>query len=373
MTDTQPQYNFASRVQRARAKMRDYGFDGLYIVAGVNMRYLTGFTAYSGGWPIWLSALVLPVEGEPTLIISDMHYAIYQAKGGSWVQDVRAYMDGHNPAGLLGAVLREKGLAGGRIGVEDTMWFGDTELIEAAAPGTQVASGRAVLAELRMIKDAHEIETMRLTNQYSAAGFAQAREAIWAGRPEFEAAIDISRAMLEAGSERLGETGSQGGHFKDVSRRLFEPGDVIDVDISGYRHGYSADTARMVFVGQPSPAIERMYRVTVEAFERTMEVIRPGVPCEDVHRVCAEYMARHGYQQVWKVGHGVGLTSGHEAPLLEDGNRLLLQPGMIFTIDPGCFLQGGHKDLPIHVEDNVLVTPTGAESLTPYTKEMVVV
>lgn len=369
MSTPKPTFDYAVRVSRAQALLKTHGLDGLYLVAGPNMVYFTGFSAYEGGWPVWLSALILPAEGEPALIISDMHDAIYQAQGGSWVKDVRTYMDGHNPTSLLGEVLRERGLAGGRIGVQDNMWFGDSELIRAAAPAAHVTSGEAVIARLRMIKDAQEIASLRRANQICDAGFAQARESIRPGRPEYEVALEIGQAMFAAGSEAMAVS----GHFRTWSNRLFQPGDVVDVDLGGKYQGYVADTARMVFIGQPSAEVERMYRVTIEAFEATLEIIKPGVPAEDVHRICAGYMAKHGYAQVWKVGHGVGLNHGHEAPLVEEGNQMPLEPGVIFTVDPGCFIQGGYKDLPVHVESDILVAATGAETLTRYTLEMIVV
>jgi Xaa-Pro aminopeptidase len=369
MGGNQLNYDYAGRVQRARKLLQTYQLDGLYIVSGPVMRYFTGYSAYEGGWPIWLSAFILPLEGEPVLLISDMHEAIYRAKGGSWVKEVRTYMDGHHPAGLLGDVLRELGLAGGRLGVQDNMWFGDGELIRAAAPGIHITSGESLLSRLRMVKDAQEIENLRRANDFCVAGFAQARESIRAGRPEYEVGLEIAQAMLAAGSEMMGTS----GHFRDWSSRRFQPGDVVDVDLAGKYRGYNSDTARMVFIGQPNREVERMYRVTVEAFEATMEAIKPGVPAEELHRICAGYMARHGYAQLWKVGHGVGLGPVHEAPLVEEGNSTLLEPGMIFTVDPGCFIEGGYKDLPVHLEDDILVTETGAENLTLYTHEMVVV
>lgn len=369
MTESQVEFNYGERLRRAQALLPAYRLDGLYLVAGPNMRYFTGFSAYEGGWPVWLSALLLPATGEPILIISDMHFAIYQAQGGSGVKDVRTYMDGQNPAGLLGDVLRELGLVSGRLGVQDNMWFGDSQLIRTAAPGIEITSAEALLGRLRMVKDTQEIEAVRRANAFCVAGFTQAREAIRAGRPEYEAGLEIAQAMLAAGSETMGVS----GHFRDWSRRHFQPGDVVDVDIAGKYRGYSSDTARMVFIGRPNPEVERMYQITIEAFEATLEIIKPGVPAEEVHRVCADYMIRHGYAQLWKVGHGVGLGPVHEAPLVEEGNQTLLEPGMIFTVDPGCFIQGGYKDLPIHIEDDILVTATGAESLTVYTREMVVV
>ncbi len=369
MTDRPLDQTCEGRVRRAQKLLKTHRLDGLYLVAGPNMRYFTGYSAYEGGWPVWLSALILPAEGEPALLISDMHLAIYEAKGGSWVKDVRTYMDGQHPAGLLADVLKELGLAGERLGVQDNMWFGDSELIRTAAPGTQVISGEPLLARLRMVKDAQEIELLRRANDFCGAGFAQAHESVRVGRPEYEVGLEIARAMLAAGSETIGV----GGHFRDWSGRQFQSGDVVDVDLAGKFRGYSSDTARMIFIGRPSSEVERMYRVTVEAYQATLEVIKPGLPAEEVHRTCANYMAKHGYAQVWKVGHGVGLGPVHEAPLVEEGNQTLLEPGMIFTVDPGCFIQGGYKDLPVHIEDDILVTETGAESLTRYTREMVIV
>lgn len=369
MTNLSLDHDYEGRVRQAQKLLRTHRLDGLYLVAGPNMRYFTGYSAYEGGWPVWLSALIVPAEGEPTLIISEMHYAIYEAQGGSWIKDVRTYMDGQHPAGLLGDVLKERGLAGGQVGVQDNMWFGDSELIRTAAPGTHVTSGENIIARLRMVKDAQEIELLRRANDFCAAGFTQAQESIRVGRPEYEVGLEITQAMLAAGSETMGVS----GHFRDWSRRRFQPGDIVDIDIAGKCGGYSSDTARMIFMGQPSAEAERLYRVTVEAYEATLAIIKPGLPAEEVHRVCANYMAKHGYTQVWKVGHGVGLGPVHETPLVEEGNRTPLEPGMIFTLDPGCFIRGGYKDLPIHIEDDILVTESGAESLTLYTREMIVI
>ena len=98
-----------------------------------------------------------------------------------------------------------------------------------------------------------------------------------------------------------------------------------------------------------------------------MTVVRPGVPAEDVHRACAEVMADAGYEQVWKVGHGVGLAPIHEPPLLQVGYADPLEEGMVFTIDPGAFIA---RNVPIHIEDTVVVTADGVESLTRFPREL---
>ena len=197
------------------------------------------------------------------------------------------------------------------------------------------------------------------TNFYGMDIFSRV---LYATRTDF--AVALTSVMLGV---------AVGVPLRNCSHRTFQAGDPVDVDLSGQHSSYNSDTARMVFVGQPSGEVERMYRITLEAYEATLEKIRPGVCVADIHHVCAGYMAKHGYEQVWKVGHGVGLGPVHEAPLLEAGSELVLEPGMVFTVDPGCFMTGGYKDLPIHIEDNILVTSDGAVSISSYTLDMVVV
>ena len=362
------QFDFEGRVSRARQMMQEHGIDCLYVTAGPNMTYFTGWSAYAGGWPVWLSAFLLPLTGEAVLIISKMHYDIFKHTG-SWVKDVRTHMDGEDPTGHLGEVLKEMGLARGRIAVDDRMWFGDYRLLQEVAPDAQVVSGSFIIDGLRMIKDAAEIEMLRKANEISGVGFQRAAEVIRAGVSEYQAAMEISQAMLNAGSERMGV----GGHFRSLSPRIIEPGDIIDIDIGGTWKGYGTDTARNVFVAPVSKEAERMWQVTAEAFDATFEIIKPGVPLEEVDRTCVQYMARHGYQQVWKVGHGVGLGGVHEAPLVQAGETMLTKAGMVFVVDPGCFVPDQWRDIPIHIENAIVVTENGAENLTTYTHELIVV
>jgi Xaa-Pro aminopeptidase len=122
-----------------------------------------------------------------------------------------------------------------------------------------------------------------------------------------------------------------------------------------------------VFLGDPGEDARRLYDATLRAWEASMATVRPGVQAQEVHRVCAEVMEDAGYAQVWKVGHGVGLAPIHEPPLLQIGNDEPLQAGMVFTIDPGAFLR---RDTPVHIEDTVVVTETGCESLTRFPRSL---
>ncbi len=365
-----PTYDFPRRIERARTAMKDKGLDALYVNAGPNMHYLAGWSAYAGGWPIWLSALIIPLEGEPTFVISKMHADIL-ACSSSWLKngDIRTHMDGDDITGELGSILKEKGLAAGCLGVEDTIWYADYELLTTAAPSVKVERAGVLFDSLRQVKDSGEIEAIRKANEITALGYQRSAQVIRQGVAEYEAAMDIMKAMLEGGSESMGI----GGHFRKLLPRKFENGDIIDVDMGARWDGYNTDTARNVFVGQPSQEVERAYQVTRECFQRTFEMVKPGIEAQEVHRFAWNYMKKHGYDQVWKIGHGVGLSQGHEAPMVQEGNAWILEPGTVFVIDPGCFVTGQFRDTPIHIEDVVVVTETSGKNLTSYSHDMIVV
>lgn len=364
------QYDYQGRLERARKKMADRGLDALYVNAGANMRYFSGWSATPGGWPIWLSALIIPVEGTPAFVISKMHNDILRYSD-SWLKEstVHTYMDGEDPSSALKTALKDTGLTGSRLGVEDTMWYADFDLLKQVDPTVRVERAGTLFDSLRAVKDAAEIAALRKANELTVIGYETAAEVIREGVKESVAAMAITRAMLEAGSQDV----AMHGHLQHYLSRTFEQGDVIDVDMGARWDGYVTDTARNVFVGHPGKDVERAYKITIEAFERTFDIVKPGIEAQEVHRVAEEYMTRHGYAQVWKIGHGVGLAQNHEAPMVQEGETWLLEPGMVFVIDPGCFISGQFRDTPIHVENCVVVTETGCENLTTYTNEMVVV
>jgi Xaa-Pro aminopeptidase len=367
MTEPGFAFDFGARHARARELIASKNLDAIYVTAGANMRYLTGFSPTPGGWPIWLSGLLLPLEHSATLVMTRMYHDIF-VHNHSYVQDVRTYMDGQDPSPVLATLFQEKGLSHGRIGVEDWMGYGDYALLTAAVPGLQVTGGQEILDGLRMVKDDQEIEILRRVCRLMDLGYEAAMQVIRKGRTEAEAGMDIIRALVNAGCESL----QIAGHFSTLSSRRIRRGDAVDVDLGGVRYrGYCGDSARTIFVGPPTDAERAMYDVVLEAYDRAMELVRPGVEVQAIHQAAVGVIRRAGYDQTWKIGHGIGLTCmGHEAPLLQDGVTTRLEPGMVHVIDPGVFLPGKHRDSPLHIEDVVLVTEDGYELLTQFTHEL---
>jgi Xaa-Pro dipeptidase len=353
----------AGRFDRLRRLVREAGLGGAYVTAGANFRWLTGEQAHPGGWPLWLSAVLVPVDGEPAMVISKMHADIFDLARGP----VFTYVDGEDPAAALRAAIAATGLGHEQVAVEDTLWFGDVDLLATTSPGLVPRRATSVFNRLRAVKDAGEIEHLRRASAAHDAGYRAAREILRPGMTVADAGGQIVRAILEAGSEELAIVGS----FHQLSNRRFEAGEIVDVDLwPGSHGGYRADSARNVFLGAPTPEAERIYEATLRAYDAAIAAVRPGVAAESVHVACADVMREAGYDQVWKVGHGVGLAEIHEFPLLQRGYSDPLETGMVFTIDPGAFIA---QNTPIHIEDTVVVTETGVESLTTFPRDLLVV
>ena len=362
------EYDWERRIERVREQMLADGFDGLYVPAGPNQFYLTGYSGYDGGWPIWLNAFILPAEGDPRFILTEMDEDIFQ-HATTWIDDdlVVTYMDGEDPTALLSEIFTELELTNGRIGLQDETWFGDTRLIRDAAPGVTLESAQHIFDRVRAVKDEREIENIRRATEMAGDVFERLTEAVWEGRPVTEAAEEIGGAMLGAGSERVGGLGESfdnpDGHFED--------GEIVNLDIGPQHKYYTTDCGRVFFVGSPDPAHEDLYRLMNECFEATLEIVEPGVTCHEVHTFAESYLAERGHDLPWKIGHGIGLMGGHEAPLVQANNHTELEPGMVIVIDPGTHIDGFDRDVPIHVESPVVVTEDGAENLSPFTHDVI--
>jgi Xaa-Pro aminopeptidase len=354
--------DFSSRWDRARRLAREAGVDALYVMSGPNFRWFSGLVPHAGGWPVWAMGVLIPVDGDPGMLITRMHADLLDLDSCP-ISRVFVYMDGDDPIPALRSLLN----GSGTLGVEDSLWFGDVELIRTAAPELTLKRTQSIFDELRSIKDKEEIELLRRAAQIHDIGYGAAREAIQANTTVGRAGLEIMRAMVDAGAESM----QISGLFKTLSDRRFKKGDIVDVDLwPGSFGGYRADSARNVFVGEPTEEAARLYELTRKAYEASVSVVRPGVAAEDVHRACQETIEKGGGKQVWKVGHGVGLNDGHEAPLMQPGNKRKLEAGMVFTIDPGVFIA---RDVPIHIEDTIVVTEDGWESLNKFTHDLVVV
>lgn len=263
---------------------------------------------------------------------------------------------------------------GGRIGVEyTTMRVLELRAIEAAAEEVEVVDATSVMARLRMVKDAGELQAMRdaVTVVEEALGVAIAT--IKPGVTEREIAATWERAMQEAGSQASFTTivasgpNSANPHHTAGDRRI-QRGDLVVLDGGARVGGYCSDITRTVAVGELGAEERRIYDLVLQANRAGCAVLAPGRTGAEIDQAARSVIEEGGYgsQFVHRTGHGLGIEI-HEPPYLHSVEQDPLLEGSTFTVEPGIYLPGIGG---VRIEDNVVLTATGGDVLTSFPREL---
>jgi Xaa-Pro dipeptidase len=360
----------ARRLSRLIDQASTHGLDAVALVPGPNLFYLTGLSFHLSERPV---VALLPVDGTPTIVLPTLEAV--KVEQVDVRLDALPYTDeeGHTAAFQRACAALE--LAACNIGVEALqMRLVEVRLLERYAPGSHLVPAEETLAELRMRKDAHELEQMRRAIAVTESALRATTHQVQEGMTEKEIAALLMIEMLRAGGEGMSfspivvagpNSASPHATPGDRSIRL---GDPIIVDCGVTVGGYAADITRTFVIGGLEPEMARVYEVVRAANEAGRAAIRPGVPAEEVDRAARATIEEAGYGDhfIHRTGHGLGLEV-HEPPYIVAGNRRTLEPGMTFTIEPGIYLSGRGG---VRIEDDVIVTATGAESLTTFPREL---
>jgi Xaa-Pro dipeptidase len=359
-----------ARLDRAGEAASAAGVDALLISPGSDLRYLIG----AGGSSFErLTCLVLPVGGTPVLVVPKLEQPGYAGIPTDELGvEIATWVDGEDPYELVTKALKGTG----RTAVADMMPALHNLRLREAIGGEQVLAG-PVLRELRMRKDAVEIEALRKAGAAIDRVHARVGEWLRAGRTEAEVGADIAAAIVAEGHTEAafvivgsGPNGASPHH--SLSDRVIEPGDVVVVDIGGpVEEGYNSDSTRTYSVGEPKfPDVLETYAVLQAAQQAAVDAVRPGVSCEAVDAAAREVIADAGFGEyfVHRTGHGIGLDV-HEEPYIVGGNDLPLEPGMAFSVEPGIYLPGRWG---ARIEDIVVATETGVESFNLRPHDLVV-
>ena len=150
-----------------------------------------------------------------------------------------------------------------------------------------------------------------------------------------------------------------------------EDGDLLVVDWGAAYDGYISDLTRTFAVGEVDDEYKKIHKIVQEANAAGRAATMPGVPCANVDHAARAVIEQAGYGKYFthRTGHGIGME-GHEAPYMRSDNMQLLEPGMTFTVEPGIYLTGRNG---VRIEDNMVITESGAESLSDMPREIRVV
>ncbi|WP_257300708.1 Xaa-Pro peptidase family protein [Haloarchaeobius sp. FL176] len=357
---------FERRTRACQQRLRDGAGDLAVLFPSRNLFYATGFDEEPQERHLFL---FVPAEGDPTFLVPDLYGS--QVESESWVEDVRTWSDGEDPVAAVEDVVADLSVpADGHVLVDDTMWALFTQDLEAALPDASFGLASVVFDELRVRKDEAELDALRragqLADEVSVALRELGEEVV--GWTEAELAAEIESRLVSGGGESVsfdviagsGPNGAMPHHTH--GDREIERGDPVVLDFGAYVDGYPGDQTRtVVFAGEPPERFAEVHGTVREALEAGVSAVEPGVTAESVDRAAREVIEDAGYGErfVHRTGHGVGLDV-HEPPYIVDGNGTELEPGMVFSVEPGVYLDG---EFGVRIEDLVVVTEDGCERL----------
>ncbi len=371
---TIPPARFGERLARARERTAALGLDALLIGVGPDLHYLAGYDAM----PLErLTMLVVPAAGPITLVAPRLE--VTPARGCSAVAggfvEVATWEETEDAVALVArlaaeALARQVGSLA-RLAVSDRLWAMHVLRLQAGIPSARLESAGAVLRELRMIKDADEIELLRLAAEAADRVVEQIAAGRLVGRTEADVAREVRERLLAEGHELaefsiVASGPNSASPHHEASDRVIRAGEPIVLDIGGTLGGYGSDITRTLWVtgGDPAhgpdQAFRRLFAVLRGAQSEATHAVRPGVPCERIDDVAREIIAAEGYglNFIHRTGHGIGLE-GHEEPYLVAGNAEPLRPGMAFSVEPGIYFEGRYgariEDIVVCAEDGPIV------------------
>ncbi|MGH7700268.1 MAG: M24 family metallopeptidase [Gemmatimonadales bacterium] len=355
-----PPQVFARRLSRLREELRTRRLDLLMATPGTNYRY---FTSYGPGRSERLIALVVPAQAEPLVICPS--FEVERIRRATPIPDVRGWEEDDDPYTLVRDAVRGRG-ARGRGALEPTTEYHVFRRLAAALPGWEWVDGAPITERLRIVKQPEELALIRRAVEITQAAMAATFGGLTPGMSERDVARRLSSEMQRRGAQGGGLVqfgpssalphGGPGG-------ATLERETVVLIDCGCRVDGYTSDVTRTIWFGdRPPEEFRRLFNLVHDAQTAAMALGRPGTECQALDRAARRVIAAAGYGPFFthRLGHGMGMD-GHEVPYLVEGNALRLEPGMVFTIEPGIYQLGNFG---IRIEDDCVMTAEGIQVLS---------
>src|SRR5258708_20513943 len=358
--------NFPSRQHNLRDHLVTTRFDGLLISHLPNIRYLCGFTGSAG---------MLFLNATESVLFTDVRY---HTQAHEQVVGAKVVISGKGILNAVGDWLEAlpKRARGRALGIEsEHVTIADSKRLAKCLPtglGMRAASG--IVEKQRMVKDDGELEQIRAAVRLGASLFERVLEVLRPGVKEIEVAAEMEHVARRAGAEEMSisEVSASGAgsalpHGR-ASSQVIERGGFVVCDFGVILSGYCSDQTRTVWVGELVDEARVAYQAVRQAQSAAIRAVRPGTRVGEVDAAARKVLEEAGVGQNFthSTGHGVGLEI-HEAPRVATGQKELLKPGMVITIEPGVYFPGKWG---IRIEDMVAVTATGCEVLPPTSREL---
>jgi Xaa-Pro aminopeptidase len=359
----------SARLENLQTVMARLDVDLTAIAPTSNMGYLLGFSPIADE----RLCLLLVTRRDTRMVVPSLNADQVEARAK--VSTLR-WRDEEGPEAALATALSELNTRRPALLAADAAMRADVLLtLQRGTQPQRSISAAELMTTLRIRKSSHEIELLVRAAAQADRAMMAGFEACRVGATEREVAQVIAQAFRDDGAEEVCATlvasGPHGAfpHHEPGTRTL-SPGDTIVIDIVATLDGYCSDITRMVHLGEPSDEVRRVYDTVREANRRGREAARAGALASDVDRAARSIIEEAGYGPyfVHRTGHGLGMDV-HEPPWISGSNARVLEPGMVFSVEPGIYLPGRFG---VRIEDIVAVTQGGCRRLTGLDHELIV-
>ena len=352
-----PDADYSARLDRARKLMVADGVDVMLLSVGADMPYFSGYEAT----PLErLTMLVVPRDGAATMVVPRLEAPRVTPRGDAFT--VLPWDETEDPV----AIVAKHARGATKAGLGEQTWALFLMALQKEMPKTSFISASGVTRELRMRKDPDELALLRAAAEATDRVVAALDAVSFAGRTERDVSEEVQSRVLGQGHDTApfaivasGPNAASPHH--EASHRVIEEGDTVVVDFGGRWRGYCSDTTRTFSVGEPSAEVAEAFAVLEAAQAAGRAAVRPGVAAQDIDRATRRVIDAAGYgdQFIHRTGHGIGLEV-HEHPYMVEGNEIVLEPGMTFSIEPGIYVAGR---LGMRIEDIVACGEAGVDEL----------
>jgi Xaa-Pro dipeptidase len=383
-----PSEELGARREALLRHVRNTELTGVVLFDQSYIQYFTSFPFLATERPV---AVVASASGDLAVFVPEFEVERVRAETEfERVESYPEYPGVEHPMRILARVMRDMGIAGA-VGADQDGYPGIlgyqgpplSEVVEQTvtplAPFIESMMVRKSEAEVALIRESARwcAHAHRLLQEYTRPGATEAEASLRAGHEATLAMLEMlgsSYGSQQASSDGVsagyrGQIGLKSAWAHAVAHNIeFKPGDVLVTETSAPIWGYNAELERAMIIGTPTDEMRRLFDHTVAAQDVALGALRPGRTCADVDNAVLSYFEANDLLPYWKqhTGHAIGLRN-HEAPFLDVGDQTRIEPGMVFTIEPGLYSSevGGFRH-----SDTVVVTADGIEVLTEYPRDL---